>query len=124
MTTQEINTPFELFGYECGPGWLPLIQEAQSLIDKYNATVNDERGEVKFVQVKEKWGELCLYLNFYPAELMDPIRELEEKSHHVCEHCGVSNADVKLQNTHGWYMTLCPDCREKELTRYNNMFKH
>ena len=121
---QEIHTPFELFGYDCGEGWWPLIKEAQQLIDKWNELNYDgDHGKVEFAQVKEKWGELCLYLNWYPEELIDPIRKLEERSRHVCEHCGTTE-NVTLENTHGWYMTLCHECRKKELEIYTNMFKH
>lgn len=127
MTEKELFTPFELFGYECGPGWLPLVEEAKKLVDEWNE--NHKNGEdswggwkLEFSQVKEKWGALCLYLNFYPDELFDKMRDLEERSRHICEHCGTEE-NVTLEKTHNWYMTLCPECRKKELERYNNIYK-
>lgn len=128
MTTQEINTPFELFGYECGPGWLPLIQEAQCLIDEWNEKHQDGFDtwggyKLEFSQVKEKWGELCIYLNFYPDSLYDKMLELSERSRHICEHCGTEE-NVTLEKTHGWYMTLCPKCREEEFKRHNSFMKN
>ena len=126
----ELKEPIELFGIECGEGWLPIIKEAKALVDDWNSKHIDEQGnfntwggeKLEFVQIKEKWGELCLYLNFYPDELFDEIRELERKSLHFCEFCG-TDKDVKTEWTHNWIMTLCPECREKELERYKNMFK-
>lgn len=122
--SQELKTPFELFGYECGEGWWPLIKKAQEIIDEWNERhPDDERGPLKFAQVKEKWGSLCLYLNFYPdEETEEAIIILENESKHYCEQCGTFEG-VKLEETHGWYMTLCPKCREKELERYKNMSK-
>lgn len=123
----DIKEPIELFGYECGNGWLPLINEAQILIDKWNQKHQDGfdtwGGEkLRFVQVKEKWGALCIYLNFYPDELVGKMIDLEERSRHICEQCG-STENVTLEKTHGWYMTLCPECRRKEIERFKNIFK-
>lgn len=118
----DIKEPFELFGYECGPGWLPLIEEAKKLIDEWNKSHEDGLwtwgGEkLQFVQVKEKWGELRIYLNFYPDQMFEKLLELSERSHHICEECG-STDNVSIQDTHGWFMALCPECREKEMKRW------
>lgn len=125
----ELKEPIELFGYECGDGWLPLINEAKQLIDEWNEqhAVGDETdtwgGEkLEFVQVKEKWGELCIYCNFYPDSLYEKFRELEQKSLHVCEFCG-TDKDVKTEKTHGWYMTLCPECRKAEIEKFNKRYE-
>ena len=118
----DTKEPFELFGYECGPGWFPIIKEAKQLIDEWNKEHNDGAdswgGEkLKFVQVKEKWGELCLYLNFYPDGIFEKILALQMKSLKYCEQCG-SDKDVKTDWTHHWLMTLCPECRWKEEKRW------
>lgn len=112
--------------YECGDGWIPLIEEAKTIIAKYNQKLKDEHlaGEpLEFVQIKEKWGGLCLYLNYYVPEIADQIHELEGKSLDICEHCG-TNKNVKRDWTHGWIMTLCDKCREEELERFNSRFKN
>lgn len=126
MTEQEILTPCALFGYECGPGWLPLIEEAKKLVDEWNEKHQDGfdtwGGEkLEFAQVKEKWGALCIYLNFYPDELVGKMIDLEERSRHICEHCGTTE-NVNLEKTHGWYMTLCPKCRQEEIERHDRYF--
>lgn len=117
-----MKDPIEMFGYECGAGWLPLIEEAKKLIDEWNESHengSDTWGgeKLQFVQVKEKWGELCIYLNFYPDHLYEKLLELSERSHHICEECG-STDNVSIQDTHGWFMALCPKCREKEMKKW------
>jgi hypothetical protein len=117
---KKLKEPIELFGYECGDGWLPYIQEAQDLLDDYNKEHPDEE-PLEFVQVKEKWGTLNIYLNRYPNGIHDKIWEIEKKSYDTCELCGAKGA--KNTNTHGWYMTLCDKCREEELKQYHERFK-
>ena len=123
----EPKVPFELFGYECGEGWWPLIKEAQQAVDEWNKQHQDGLdtwgGEkLEFTQVKEKWGLLNIYLNFYPDKLYDKMMELEKRSAHYCEHCG-SQENVTTEWTHNWIMTLCPECRKKELERFENIYK-
>ena len=120
----ELKEPIELFGYECGPGWMSLVEKAQEIIDEWNERHPDHQGgPLKFSQVKEKWGLLCMYLNFYPnEETEEAIIMLENESKHYCEYCG-TDKDVKTERTHGWIMTLCQQCRTKELERYKNMLK-
>lgn len=117
---EKLKEPIELFGYECGDGWLPYIQEAQDLLDNYNREHPDEE-PVEFVQVKEKWGLLNIYLNRYPDNMHEKIHEIENKSYDICEFCGAEGATTK--NTHGWIMTLCDKCREEEIERFNKRFE-
>lgn len=98
--------------YECGDGWIPLIEDAKTIISKYNLK-HPDKDPLKFVQIKEKFGGLCLYMNYYVPEITDKIRELENKSYEICEHCG-TNKNVKTERIHGWIMTLCDKCREEE----------
>ena len=118
-----IKTPFELFDYECGEGWLPLIGRAKEAIDKWNTEhKNDEDfTKLEFIQVKEKWGLLCIYLNHYPEGFHDLLLNLENESANICESCG-KHEDYKLTSkVHGWYMSLCDDCKAKEIERYNTL---
>ena len=70
--------------YECGDGWLPLIEEAEKIIKEWNDKHDIGEGETdtwggelcKLIQVKEKWGELCLYCNIYPDAIFDKMIEL------------------------------------------------
>lgn len=112
--------------YECGDGWIPLIEEAKTIIAKYNQKIKEEDLDtepLEFVQIKEKWGGLRIYLNYYVPEIADQIHELEDKSLNICEHCG-TNKNVKRDWTHGWIMTLCDKCREEELEQFNSRYKN
>lgn len=115
--------PIELFGYECEDGWLPLINEAKEFIDDYNAKNNLEGEDAcKFLQVKEKFGTLTIYCNFYFDGLHEKLAEIERKSSTICEICG-NNETAKTKPVHGWIMTLCDECREKEEERYRKIFE-
>ena len=112
--------------YECGDGWIPLIEEAKTIIDEYNQKLKEEDLDaepLEFIQIKEKWGGLRIYLNYYVQEIADQIHELESKSLNICEHCG-TNKNVKRDWTHGWIMTLCDKCREEELEQFNSRYKN
>ena len=109
--------------YECGDGWIPLIEEAKTIVSKYNLKHPDSDNPLEFTQIKEKWGGLCLYLNYYPKSIEYRIRALENKSLEICEHCG-TNKNVERKNTHGWIMTLCDKCREEELQNYYKRFNN
>ena len=112
--------------YECGDGWIPLIEEAKTIIAKYNQKLKEEDLDtepLEFIQIKEKWGGLRIYLNYYVPEIADQIHELESKSLNICEHCG-TNKNVKRDWTHGWIMTLCGKCREEELEQFNSRYKN
>ena len=100
------------FGFECGPGWYPLIEELfdkmQDMVDK-----NPILSDLEVLQVKEKWGSLTIYLSYYFPEVEKLINEYEEKSLAICEKCG-SQDQVDMRNIHGWYTTLCQKCFESK----------
>jgi len=111
--------------YECGEGWNPLIQKVKRVIHKYNLKhKNDKDFEpLKFSQVKEKWGSLTIYTNYYVPRVTKYIRKVEYESYKVCEQCGTRKNNVHCEPTHGWYMTLCDKCRKEEIKRHNKIFK-
>jgi hypothetical protein len=91
------------FGFECGPGWFPIIEEL-------SAKINDllpEDTDFQVTQVKEKFGGLCFYTNWETKEIGKLISEAEDKCAVTCERCG---APGKLQ-TYSWYKTTCDDCK-------------
>ena len=62
--------------YECGDGWISLIEEAKTIIAKYNQKLKEEDLDtepLEFIQIKEKWGGLRIYLNYYVPEIYDKI---------------------------------------------------
>lgn len=95
--------------YECGEGWFPLIEEAQSIVDQYNKDHPNLEYPIEFTQIKEKWGYLNLYLNYYTDDLHDKMLEISNKSRSICEMCG---KPAKSFSKHGWIYTLCDECKE------------
>lgn len=87
---------------ECvGKGWGPLIRRV------YNA--KEGLGiPVGIIQVKEKWGGLRIYTDYYVREIEDVIQTVGQESLSVCEICGASAALVRKGT---WYQTRCEEHR-------------
>ena len=47
--------PFNMFGIECGKGWIPLIKPIIEYIDKFNEGKSEEDC-IHITQIKEKWA--------------------------------------------------------------------
>lgn len=62
-----------------------------------------------FTQIKEKYGELCLYNNSTGEATEYVIRHYEELSKCYCINCG---KPVRYMTT-GWIMYLCGECFDK-----------
>lgn len=60
----------------------------------------------KAMQVKEKFGGLRFYMNYYVEDLEDLISEAESQSYNICEKCGKPGKSREG----GWIVTLCDDC--------------
>ncbi len=74
-----------VFGFEIGEGWMSLVIE---LLDKIQHLVdnNPEYSGLQVIQVKEKFAQLRVYLNYYYGEIEDLIEEYEENLL-ICEVC-------------------------------------
>ena len=105
------QTPWELFGIECGDGWKPLLKPIFDYIEKWNLEHPDAECAMTPDQIKEKWGQLCVYMNFSTEELDKLIVEAEEEASKTCEFCG-SKEHVGMTLS-GWMSTTCHDCVKK-----------
>lgn len=101
-----LRTNLMSFGFDCGRGWYPLIEET---LDKIEALLPED-SDFEILQVKEKWGMLEIYTNWSTDEIDDIITSAREKSIKICEACG---APGNLMVNNGWYVTLCAECDEK-----------
>ena len=101
----ELKNNLMAFGFEIGKGWMPLLIE---LIDKIQMLVNNnpEYADVEILQVKEKYGSLRVYLNYYYKEIEELIQEYEEKSCYMCGECGGKG---EIRNINNWYTALYRD---------------
>ena len=102
--------------YGIGEGWIPLVEDAIRLVNTYNINHPNENSKLEFRQIKEKWGGLRLYLNYYTPEIDNKIRELEDISYTICECCG-TNKNVSTNRTNGYIYTLCDNCRKEMETK-------
>ena len=104
----ELLTPFELFGMEVSKGWWPLVEPIFNRIQELNAQGHN----IEISQIKEKWGELCIYTTGETDEIWDMIQVAEEKSHHICEVCGKPGERIISETS--WIYTRCTNCIKKE----------
>jgi hypothetical protein len=104
------------FGCECSDGWYDLIYDACAKMEPIVKKMIDDAIAAKdydkldwipaFIQIKEKYGQLCLYITTYPKEIEKIARAAEKKSAKICEQCGKPG---KLRGQ-GWYYTMCTKC--------------
>jgi hypothetical protein len=110
------------FGWECREGWYPIIEEA---LDKMEKTIEKMpkkeqkvfKSSFEILQIKEKLGGLRIYINMYSDEIIEIIREAEEKAEETCETCGNPG---KLREFHHWLFTNCDDCYNKKIKELQN----
>jgi hypothetical protein len=93
---------------ECGVGWYDLLYKLCQDIIKH-----DPKHRVVASQVKEKFGGLRFYTDYYDKKTGALIDKAERESYKICEVCG-SRSGVK--QTSGWVISLCPK-HYKENTR-------
>ena len=107
MEKKKYDLPFDLFGAECGEGWKCLYEPIIEWIKNYNVNKPKEE-QIEIHQIKEKFGGLRFYCNFYTDELKEMIRNAEQESFRVCEFCGTKeNVGHTIS---GWYTTCCENC--------------
>jgi len=91
------------FGFECGDGWLPILEELfegfQKLVDKRDDT------SFKVEQVKQKYGTLRVYHNG-GDEYEALVDRAEAMSEFTCEVCGQQG----MMRDDGWMMVRCDRC--------------
>lgn len=103
------------FGCECMDGWFSLIEEAATKIEQINSSLNG-KGQIQAAQIKEKFGELTIYLSSFGEvstekwdEACKIISDVEGRSWDVCERCGAPATET----TKGWITRLCKKCLEE-----------
>lgn len=90
------------WGCSCGDGWYDIIYTA---CEKLQAL---KLSDLRFLQIKEKFASLRLYLNSYNADVDEVIGEATKKSMKTCEQCG-SIEDVKQRGEY-YSRVLCKKC--------------
>jgi hypothetical protein len=87
---------------ECvGKGWEQLVRRVYNAKEGMGTTVG-------IIQVKEKWGGLRIYTDYYDSHLEAIIMKVGEESLNICEECGAPAGLVKKGT---WYQTRCEEHR-------------
>lgn len=109
--------------YECGDGWRPLINKAKRILRKYNLKHKHDADfeKLEFVQIKEKFGLLVMYTNYYVPQVERALQQLHYESCGVCEICG-SRKNVHIHDVYSWEMTRCPKCLKEEEEIYKKHY--
>ena len=93
--------------YECGDGWKNIINKVIDYIDELNRDEEIAKDQVVIHQVKEKFGGLRIYCNYYPKDLNEIIQKAEDESYNTCEICGTKE---NVGHTCGYITSCCKDC--------------
>ena len=92
----------------CGDGWDNIIEELCEKIDC--VAKRDNLRDLQFMQIKEKFGLLRVYMNGQSSdEIKGFILEAEKKSSNTCEDCGGGGIIRKGR----WLRCNCIDCDKK-----------
>lgn len=81
------------------------------------APLGEKAKTFRFAQIKEKWGMLCVYCNWYTDEIQAVIRKYESMSKNICILCG----EPAEYYTKGWIAPICHKCA---IDRFNNRMRH
>lgn len=112
------------WGIDTDDGWFDIIREVCQKIQKIETA---HRLGIQFTQVKEKFGELRMYITWsgnnredIPYSIVDEIynilEEATKKSLKTCEVCG----NPGRPNVTGWIKTLCEKCEEDRWSQRDN----
>ena len=98
--------------YECGDGWLSLINQAIEIVNEYNDKHTKINDHITITNIKEDNG--CLSIDFKPyvIEIALKFYDLEKQSLRICEICG-SKHNVVNTTINGNKKTLCENCFKK-----------
>lgn len=91
-----------------GEGWEPLLKR---LCDDL---VKSETLDFQFVQIKQKWGGICLYSDDGTAETEGLIDAATWAASGICEDCGTTKNVTTAGD--GYVETLCDKCRDRSPT--------
>lgn len=110
------------FGFECGDGWLRLIDKLCGDITQYYIDNNNDKDAVVIpecfyvVQVKEKYGSLRFYVSCASDKVFDLIHKAEGDSYYICEECGRRGKRF-YRDMLPWVRTLCDKCLDVHVER-------
>jgi hypothetical protein len=88
-------------------GWLPLVIDVCERLAAL--TPPSKRDLYQVVQIKEKWGELRVYLTAYNSRMRRVLMSARSRSMRICEICGrPGKLTTGLGPFGGTVQTVCP----------------
>jgi hypothetical protein len=101
------TTSFLAEGFQCGPGWYPLIERLSADI----AAILDEMPLAAFrvLQVKQKFGGLRFRVTGSNERILNRIATARVEAAHTCERCGRPS---RIRSVDMWLTTICDSCIE------------
>jgi hypothetical protein len=96
-------------GLDIGPGWLALLDDALTQMGEEVRLMPPARRETfQIVQIKEKYGEICIYYHGGTTRMYAIVEEAERRSLVTCDKCGAPGLLREFSNN--WFVTLCDTC--------------
>lgn len=96
------------------PGWNIALGDSLCS-DLKKALIEDNcLDNFKFIEIKEKFGQLNLFCDGYKSNARKILDKYSELSKYICAHCGKPARYITM----GWIYPLCEDCI-KELNETN-----
>ncbi|SHX65765.1 hypothetical protein [Mycobacteroides abscessus] len=81
------------------PGWRPIVREMHNALTEADP-------DVEYVDIKQKWGELCVYIKRSTPETDEIVAQAAGHSRRVCEQCG-ERATMHQPNGGFWHALCC-----------------
>lgn len=88
-----------------GDGWYDIIDRLSEKLMAFKSDI-----DLEATQVKEKFGSLNFYLNYYNDEIDTVLGDASAESVRTCEICG---APGKMRDN-GWMRCKCDRCQEED----------
>lgn len=82
-----------------------MCEEIQQALNELGEQANTFR----IMQIKEKFGFLHFYTNWYTSKISNIIHKYEEISKYTCINCGAPATKI----TTGWISPFCDKCAEE-----------
>ena len=111
-------TGYEFTWYDCIPdGWRKAFGEQLSKELKTALKKDGLLKSFRFMDIKEKWGELCLYNNGVGKYSDKVITKYEKIARGYCYFCGQPARVV----TESYILYLCEECAKKGNRHYRRL---
>ena len=98
--TSEFPNLFLRLRIEIGDGWHGILKDVCLKLDK-------DPTSPRFLQIKEKFGRLTIYLDKYSKESDLALKQAYSESERTCEDCG---SPSEIRNIGYWIKSLCLEC--------------